>query len=99
MYNIAIWRSFTYALREVKKIAIWPGVLIWRYGAACSSIIFFAAPAARNAAPEGRSLVINYAWVRPQARATHVEVILATLKSLFLATTYTRKSKQVAIII
>ena len=48
----------------------------------------FAAPAARNAAPEGRSLVINYAWVRPQARATHVEVILATLKSLFLATTY-----------
>ena len=64
------------------------GVLIWRYGAACSSIIFFAAPAGRNAAPEGRSLVINYAWVRPQVRATHVEVILATLKSLFLATTY-----------
>ena len=56
------------------------GVLIWRYGAACSSIFFFAASAARNAAPEGRSLVINYAWVRPQARATHVKVILATLR-------------------
>ena len=29
------------------------GVLIWRYGAACSSFKIFAAPAAQNAAPGG----------------------------------------------
>ena len=28
-------------------------VLIWRYGAACSSFKIFAAPAAQNAAPGG----------------------------------------------
>ena len=38
-------------------VATGSGVLIRRYGAACSSIIFFAAPVAQNAAPEGRSLV------------------------------------------
>ena len=65
-----------------------PGVLIWRYGAACSSIFFFAAPTARNAAPEGRSLVINYAWVRPQARATHVEVILAIYLKVVIFSDY-----------
>ena len=62
-------------------MCICTGVLIWRYGAACSSFKIFAAPAAQNAAPGGVKDMGVAEW-RKAVDRLYILIFMYTLSAL-----------------